>query len=94
MDTPTVEETSEGNLKRSSTVLRMVNRDSATKCSDNATSHVPIDGNHSTMVKFNSRFSPGYVCIIERLNQSLNDTARAREHKLVKEQEVIEQRHN
>jgi len=52
----------------------MVSRESATLSSADICDHVPIDGNHSTIVKFTSNTDPGYQSVIQRLNNCV-DTA-------------------
>jgi hypothetical protein len=58
----------------------MVSQESAMLSSIDVCDHVPIDGNHSTIVKFTDSADPGYWGVIQRLNTFVNtaqDIARA-----------------
>jgi len=62
-----VKKTLDGELRRGGPLVRMVSRESATLTSVDVSNHVPIDGNHSTIVKFTGSADPGYKSFVQRL---------------------------
>jgi hypothetical protein len=55
----------------------MVDRDSAVlRLPDYVELQLPLDADHSTMVKFNDRNSPGYGIVLESLRQFEKDAVR------------------
>lgn len=52
----------------------MVSRESATLTSSNPSDHIPITGNHSTIVKFISHDDPGYRTVSNRLKDCIQST--------------------
>ncbi|KAI5792752.1 hypothetical protein FPQ18DRAFT_17904 [Pyronema domesticum] len=61
----------------------MVDKPSATLSSDSSHDHIPIDGNHSTIVKFTSSADPGYKCVVQRLEQCIQTASNVVERRKV-----------
>jgi hypothetical protein len=62
----------------------MVSRESATLCSADVSNHVPIDGDHSTIVKFADGTDQGYKNFVQRLKNCVKTASDVVKKRLAK----------
>jgi len=68
-----------GTLQRNGRYVLMVTRDSATTLSWEPSNQIPLEGDHSTLVKFSHPTQDSYKTVASRLKEALTETTKAAE---------------